>query len=80
MLILECSQGCYGRTDGRKDGSITISHRNFVGEGIIKDTMNKYIASMIQQQNRLFSKRMFCQDSDCLEEKQQIPIFVFGLS
>ena len=80
MLILECSQGCYARTDGRKDGSITISHRNFVGEGIIKDTMNKYIVSMIQQQNRLFSKRMFCQDNDCLEDKQQIPIFVFGLS
>jgi hypothetical protein len=20
MLILECSQGCYGRTDGRKEG------------------------------------------------------------
>ena len=36
MLILECSQGCYGRTDGRSDGSITISLRNFVGEGIIK--------------------------------------------
>jgi hypothetical protein len=32
MLILECSQGCYGRTDG----SVTISLRNFVGEGIIK--------------------------------------------
>ena len=32
MLILECSQGCYGR----KDGSVTISLRNFVGEGIIK--------------------------------------------
>jgi hypothetical protein len=32
MLILECSQGCYGRMDG----SVTISHRNFVGEGIIK--------------------------------------------
>jgi hypothetical protein len=31
MLILECSQGCYGRTDS----SITISLRNFVGEGII---------------------------------------------
>ena len=30
MLILECSQGCYGRTDG----SITISIRNFVSEGI----------------------------------------------
>jgi len=30
-LILECSQGCYGRTDG----SVTISLRNFVGEGII---------------------------------------------
>jgi hypothetical protein len=24
------------RTDGRTDGSVTISHRNFVGEGIIK--------------------------------------------
>jgi hypothetical protein len=31
MLILECSQGCDGR---RKDGSVTISLRNFVGEGI----------------------------------------------
>jgi hypothetical protein len=30
MLILECSQGC----DGRTDGSVTISLRNFVGEGI----------------------------------------------
>jgi hypothetical protein len=34
-LILECSQGCYGRTEGnRTDGSITISFCNFVGEGI----------------------------------------------
>jgi hypothetical protein len=31
MLILECSKGYYGRTDG----SVTISIRNFVGEGII---------------------------------------------
>jgi hypothetical protein len=31
MSILECSQGCYGRADG----SVTISLRNFVGEGII---------------------------------------------
>ena len=39
MLILECSQGCDGRTDGRKDdGGITISLCNFVGEGIIKVT------------------------------------------
>ena len=29
MLILECSQGCYGMTDG----SVTISLRNFFGEG-----------------------------------------------
>jgi hypothetical protein len=48
MLILECTQGCDGRTDGRKDGrkdgrtegwtdgSVTISLRNFVGEGITK--------------------------------------------
>jgi hypothetical protein len=48
MLILECSQGCYGRTDGRSDGSITISLRNFVGEdrlvvfsGIIVSSNNK---------------------------------------
>jgi len=34
MLILECSQGCYGRTEGRTDGSVTISLRNFVGEVI----------------------------------------------
>jgi hypothetical protein len=32
MLILECSQGWYGRTDG----SVSISLRNFVGERIIK--------------------------------------------
>jgi hypothetical protein len=31
MLILECSQGLW-----RTDGSVTISPRNFVGEGIIK--------------------------------------------
>ena len=31
MLILECPQRCYGRTDG----SVNISLRNFVGEGII---------------------------------------------
>ena len=30
MLILECSHGC----DGWTDGSVTISLRNFVGEGI----------------------------------------------
>jgi hypothetical protein len=30
-LCLECSQGCYRRTDG----SVTISLCNFVGEGII---------------------------------------------
>ena len=43
MLILECSQGCYGMTDGQKegrkdermDGSVTVSLRNFAGEGII---------------------------------------------
>ena len=32
ILILECSQGC----DGRTEGSVTISLRNFVGEGITK--------------------------------------------
>ena len=32
MFILECSQECY---EGRTDRSVTISIRNFVGEGII---------------------------------------------
>ena len=40
MLILECSQGCFRRmdrrTDGRTDGSITISLLNFVGERIMR--------------------------------------------
>jgi len=36
MLILECSQGCYGRMDG----SVTISLRNFVGEGITRATQS----------------------------------------
>jgi hypothetical protein len=35
MLILEWSQGCYGR----KDSGITISLRNFVGEGIISPSV-----------------------------------------
>jgi hypothetical protein len=35
VLILECSQGCYRRKEGRTDGSVTISLRNFVGEGMI---------------------------------------------
>jgi hypothetical protein len=47
MLILECSQGCYGRTDGRKegrtDGSVTISLRNFVGEGIKMCVSSHYL-------------------------------------
>ena len=39
MLILECSQGCYGRTDG----SVTISLRNFVGEGITRECLALWI-------------------------------------
>jgi hypothetical protein len=34
MLILECSQG---QKEGRTDGSVTISLRNFVGEGIKRE-------------------------------------------
>jgi hypothetical protein len=36
MLILECSQGW-------TDGSVTISLRNFVGEGIMKLPRNEVI-------------------------------------
>jgi len=38
MLILECLQGRYER-DGMTDGSVTISLRNFVGEGIMNLNM-----------------------------------------
>ena len=31
-----------GRTDGRTDGRVTISLRNFVGKGIIKNMMYRY--------------------------------------
>ena len=41
MLILECSQRCYGRTDC----SVTISLRNFVGEGIINHVSDKALSS-----------------------------------
>ena len=43
MLILECSQGCYRR----KDGSVTISLRNFVGEGIINYCHSFFLRSLL---------------------------------
>ena len=49
MLILECSQGYYRRTEGRTDGSITISHRNFVGEGIINILISKELHYLYQR-------------------------------
>jgi hypothetical protein len=36
MLIIECSQGCYGRTDG----SVTISLRNFVHKEQLKELVS----------------------------------------
>jgi len=50
MLILECSQGCDGRKEGRTDGSVTISLRNFVGEGIksTKKTLNIKVIPIIK--------------------------------
>jgi len=46
MLNLECSQGCYGRTDGRTDDIVSISLRNFVGEGIIKIYKSCYVRKL----------------------------------
>jgi hypothetical protein len=63
MLILECSQGCYGRTDewteGRTDGSVTICLRNFVGEGIINEPSYEMVGVKMTvtyygQNNRIF--------------------------
>ena len=57
MIILECSQGCYGRadggkdgrkggwTEGRMDGSVTISLLNFVCEGIINHHSKRSVTS-----------------------------------
>jgi hypothetical protein len=45
MLILECSQGCYWKTDG----SITISLRNFVGEGIKITSSSSNNSNIIQR-------------------------------
>jgi hypothetical protein len=47
MLILECSQGC----DGQMDGSVTISLRNFIGEGI---TISVEQLNNDNSQNQLF--------------------------
>ena len=52
MLILKCSQGCYGRMDG----SVTISLRNFVCEGIIM-LRTQYIPTTIQLLAGLESKK-----------------------
>jgi hypothetical protein len=52
------SQGCYGRTDGRKDGSVAISHRNFVGEGITKQEA-KFVVWLYYM--RFQSRRLKCE-------------------
>ena len=52
MLILECSQGCYGRTDG----SVTISLRNFVSEGIISFKVIK-VQLLYEETNVSFSNK-----------------------
>ena len=58
MLILECSQGCYGRTDG----SVTISLRNFVGEGIISRSIIAWLIVYIYQlHNGLYFISQRCQ-------------------
>jgi len=62
MLILECSQECYGRTDGWKEGRkealhCTISLCNFVVERIIINFTDKFIDLSI---NELKAERSEC--------------------
>ncbi len=45
MLILECSQGCYGRTND----SVTISLRNFVGEGKISKSFSSLLIGCVRR-------------------------------
>jgi hypothetical protein len=54
MLILECSQGCYGRTDG----SVSISLRNFFGEGIIRQDEFEETKGVIRIINRKIENAM----------------------
>jgi hypothetical protein len=54
MLILECSQGCYGRTDG----SVSISLRNFFGEGIIRQEEFEETKGVIRIINRKIENAM----------------------
>ena len=64
MLILECSQGCYGRTDG----SVTISLRNFVGEGITSS-----VQIFFNSVNTLISLYLTC---DCSSMIHTYKIFI----
>ena len=54
MLILECPQGCYGRTDG----SVSISLRNFFGEGIIRQEEFEETKGVIRIINRKIENAM----------------------
>ena len=79
MLILECSQGCYGRTEGRTDGSITISLRNFVGEGInITTTVIRVVMAMLF--NATYNNISVISWSVLLVEETGVPVKTTNLS
>ena len=79
MLILECSQGCYGRTEGRMDGSVTISLRNFVGEGInITTTVIRVV--MVMLFNATYNNISVILWSVLLVEETGVPVKTTNLS
>jgi hypothetical protein len=59
MMIIECSQGCYGRTDGRTDGRKGINkYTKCTNKGKLRKTSNiatsyktSLLASMINKKN-----------------------------
>ena len=56
MLILECSKGCYRRTDG----SVSISFRNFLGEGIKSGLVCEVASLEMDNVYKLLSQTVKC--------------------
>ena len=69
MLILECSQGC----DGRTDGSVNISLRNFVGEGIKSSSNDNSL-----NKKPLYEKYILISHDHVYVDNSKIVMYNFG--
>ena len=63
-----------GRTNGRTEGSVTISLRNFVGEGIKKNILRldeKYVEN---NSSDIIALNIFSERASCLKLYEQEPL------